>query len=73
MNLNDKNTRITLRVNAKLFNYIQTKSVMMGVSPSEFIRICMNSIMHADTLVSNQVSQEVSRRENEQTCINDIV
>ena len=73
MNLNDKNTRITLRVNSKLFNYIQTKSDMMGVSPSEFIRICMNSIMHADSLVANQVSQEVSRRENEQTCINDII
>lgn len=70
MNLNDKKTRITLRVNEKQFSYIQEKAKMLGVSPSEFLRMCVNSLMYAENSVSNKV-MEVSRRENEQTCIND--
>lgn len=72
MNLNDKKTRITLRVNEKQFNYIHEKAEMLDVSPSEFIRMCINSMIYAENNISNKV-QEVVRRENEQTCINNHV
>ena len=45
MNLKDKTNRITLRLNDKQFNYVKASADVLGVSPSEFLRMVINSTM----------------------------
>lgn len=41
----DKNNRITLRLNDRQFNYVKKNAEMMDVSPSDFLRIVINTSM----------------------------
>lgn len=50
----DKATRITLRLNDAQFNFVKTSSDVLGVSPSEFLRMVINQTM---ALSSSQVVQ----------------
>lgn len=50
----DKATRITLRLNDAQFNFVKTSSDVLGVSPSEFLRMVINQTM---SLTSSQVVQ----------------
>lgn len=74
----DKSTRITLRLNEGQFNFVKAHSDMLGVSPSEFLRMVINATMSAT--VSNAVidyaqdcadslnsKKEVLGRENDKT------
>jgi uncharacterized protein (DUF1778 family) len=45
MNLKDKTNRITLRLNDKQFNFVKASADVLGVSPSEFLRMVINSTM----------------------------
>jgi uncharacterized protein (DUF1778 family) len=45
MNLKDKTNRITLRLNNKQFNFVKASADFLGVSPSEFLRMVINSTM----------------------------
>lgn len=67
----DKSNRITLRLNEDQFAFVKTSADIVGVSPSEFLRMVINQTM-AFTKLSN-TSEEVSGRENDKTNINDIV
>lgn len=67
MYLNDKTNRITLRLNENQFAFVKQSADMLGVSPSEFLRMVINSTM-AMSLVSRE---DGDRRENEETDIND--
>lgn len=67
MYLNDKTNRITLRLNDNQFAFVKQSADMLGVSPSEFLRMVINSTM-AMSLVSRE---DGDRRENEKTDIND--
>lgn len=41
----DKNNRITLRLNDRQFNYVKKNAEMLDVSPSDFLRIVINTSM----------------------------
>lgn len=45
MNMKDKTNRITLRLNDEQFNFIKASADVLGVSPSEFLRMVVNSTM----------------------------
>ena len=63
----DKNQRITLRLNPAQFDFVQTQSDLLGVSPSDFLRLLVNVSM--STAVQIQREEEGNRRENEITDI----
>ncbi len=65
----DKNQRITLRLNADQFAFVQSQAELLGVSPSDFLRMIVNTTM----AVTRQVEREGNRRENEITDQHDIV
>lgn len=65
----DKNQRITLRLNPAQFDFVQTQSDLLGVSPSDFLRMLVNVSM--STAVQIQREEEGNRRENEITDIDD--
>lgn len=41
----DKNQRITLRLTEEQFNFVKNNSEMLGVSPSDFLRMMVNVTM----------------------------
>jgi len=45
MNMKDKINRITLRLNDEQFNFIKKSADVLGVSPSAFLRMVVNSTM----------------------------
>lgn len=81
----DKATRITLRLNEKQFEFVKLSSDCLGVSPSEFLRMVINSTMATSTAAAASVivkgaegyienlCEEVFGRENDETDINNIV
>ena len=67
MYIKDKFQRITLRLNDSPFNYVKSQADILGVSPSEFLRMVINFTM-------NQVKElEVKGRENDKNNINNIL
>ena len=70
MNIKDKTNRITLRLNDKQFNFVKASSDVLGVSPSEFLRMVINSTM---VLTDEKVQKNVGGlgRENDKTNSND--
>lgn len=65
MYMKDKGTRITLRLNDKQFSYVKNSADILGVSPSEFLRLVINQTMNMD--------KESNRRANENADIFDIL
>ena len=43
LNTKDKRIRLTIRVNEDLFNFVKESADRLGVSPSEYIRLALNS------------------------------
>lgn len=39
----DKRIRLTIRMNEELFNFVKQNADVLGVSPSEYIRLALNS------------------------------
>lgn len=62
----DKQTRITLRLSEKQFNFVKQSADILEVSPSEFLRLVINQTM-------NMQKKESVCRENENANINDIL
>lgn len=68
----DKSIRVTLRLNDDQFEFIKENSDMLGVSPSEFIRMMVNSSMAVSKKISNKLGERTGgRRANEETNIDD--
>lgn len=70
----DKNTRITLRLNDAQFAFVKENADVLGVSPSEFLRMVINATLSR----TKEVMAEYQRkgglgRENDETGINNIV
>lgn len=70
----DKSHRITLRVNDNQFEFIKQSADMLGVSPSDFLRMVINLTMTSTQIskecvekVDRELEKEVVRRENEET------
>lgn len=66
MYMKDKQTRITLRLSEKQFDFVKQSADILEVSPSEFLRLVINQTM-------NMQKMEGVRRENENANINDIL
>lgn len=66
MYINDKTNRITLRLNDEQFRFIKNSADVLGVSPSEFLRMVINStmIMSAN---KNNVNKGGKGRANDKT------
>lgn len=74
MYTNDKTNRITLRLNNKQFEYVKVNADLLGVSPSEFLRMVINAtISLAEKSVEMNEKKEGNGRENDKANINDIV
>lgn len=78
MYLKDKNHRITLRLNDNQFEFITVQSEVLGVSPSDYLRMLVNSFMTIanagkDALVKETNERNGNGRENDKTSFDDIV
>lgn len=54
MYMKDKNHRITLRLNDDQFAYVALSAERLDVSPSEFLRMVVNSAMFAQKEIESQ-------------------
>lgn len=61
----DKQQRVTVRFTAQQFEFVRQLAETMGVSPSDVIRMMVNSGM-----VTWNNQKGVGRRENESTSVN---
>ena len=71
----DKLNRITLRLNDDQFAHVKYNADLLGVSPSEFLRMVINSSMAlSNKKVKHIISYEGGPgRENDEADSNDIV
>ena len=77
----DKSNRITLRLNDEQFNFVKANADILGVSPSDFLRMVINSAMASTRIASQKLNdqlkkitfEEGSGRENDKANINNIV
>lgn len=70
MYMKDKQTRITLRLSEKQFDFVKSNAEIMGVSPSEFLRIVINATMSTQKIRIENINEEVFGRENDKTGCN---
>lgn len=68
----DKSNRITLRLNDEQFDFVKQNADFLGVSPSEFLRMVVNTTM-ATTKTAIQKIEEGLGRANDKTDSDDIV
>jgi uncharacterized protein (DUF1778 family) len=66
---NDKRNRITLRLNDAQFSFIKAAAEVLGVSPSEFLRMMVNASMVSAR--KDDKFKEVLGRANDKTDSND--
>lgn len=72
----DKVARITLRLNSEQFDFVKSNSDIMGVSPSEFLRIVVNTTMATSRQVDARLNQNLKEslgRENDKNNFNNLV
>lgn len=75
----DKSNRITLRLNDEQFDFVKMNADILGVSPSEFLRILINSTLALSKSASKQLEKKFNAtkeglgRENDKTDCDDIV
>lgn len=71
----DKSNRITLRLNDEQFAFVKANADLLGVSPSEFLRMVVNASMAASRQASNRIREELEGigRANDETSGNDLV
>lgn len=70
----DKANRITLRLNDEQFEFVKGNADILGVSPSEFLRMVVNSSMalaKASEEKLQRVIEEGKGRENDKANIDD--
>lgn len=64
----DKSQRITLRLNEEQFGFVKSNADILGVSPSEFLRMVVNASMATAKMAEQKLkSMEVLGRENDKT------
>lgn len=78
MYLKDKNHRITLRLNDTQFEFIRVNCEILGVSPSDYLRMLVNSFMTIAQAGKDSVTKTLEERtdagrENDKARIDDIV
>lgn len=73
----DKSNRITLRLNDEQFAFVKENADILGVSPSDFLRMVINSSMAMSRSVEKKIEQltikEGNGRENDKASGNNIL
>ena len=70
----DKLNRITLRLNDVQFGFVKAQADILGVSPSEFLRMVVNaSLSTSKEIEKRKKIEEGKGRENDKAGINDSV
>lgn len=69
----DKSNRITLRLNDEQFQFVKGNADVLGVSPSEFLRMVVNASMSATKKAMEKIEGGLKGRENDKANSNDIV
>lgn len=72
----DKSNRITLRLNDEQFEFVKKNADFLGVSPSEFLRMVVNSSMAMTKTAIGKIEQKFEEglgRANDKTDIDNIV
>lgn len=68
----DKANRITLRLNNEQFDFVKGNADVLGVSPSEFLRMVVNASMATTKTALSKIEEGLGRA-NDKTDSNDIV
>lgn len=66
----DKHHRITLRLNDEQMEYVRSTAEVLGVSPSDFLRMILNASLYGAKRGLTFTGKDGVRRENEETDIN---
>lgn len=61
----DKANRITLRLNDEQFEFVKGNADLLGVSPSEFLRMVVNASMATSKKLAEKVEGGLKGREND--------
>lgn len=70
----DKNHRITLRLNDEQFDFVKSNADLLGVSPSEFFRMVVNSSLATNKQLVKKINERLGLgRENDEANKHDIV
>lgn len=69
----DKSNRITLRLNDGQFDFVRNSAEMLGISPSDFVRMVINMTMYGTQAKTENMTKEGKRRENEQASFDNLV
>lgn len=65
----DKRQRITLRLSDEQFDFIKAQTDVLGITPSDYIRMLVNSCYYAGK--HGKDLSEVLGRENDKTALHD--
>lgn len=68
----DKSNRITLRLNDEQFAFVKQNADVLGVSPSDFLRMVVNAAMATAKMTSIKFEGGLGRA-NDKTDSNDLV
>jgi uncharacterized protein (DUF1778 family) len=74
----DKNNRITLRLNDEQFEFVKANADMLDVSPSEFLRMVVNSTMSLTKKAMQKANERLEvleevGRENDKTDFDNLI
>lgn len=71
----DKSNRITLRLNEDQFAFVKANADILGVSPSEFLRMVVNASMATSKIAVDKLNavKEGLGRENDKTDCNNLI
>lgn len=72
MYIKDKANRITLRLNDEQFDFVKDNADILGVSPSEFLRMVINASIVTTKTAFKKVEEGLGRA-NDKTDSNDSV
>lgn len=66
MYVKDKNHRITLRLNDDQFDYVIESAKILDVSPSELLRMVINSTMVMQKRTAEEIKAKAEAKDHEQ-------
>lgn len=58
----DKSQRITLRLNQTQFDFVKENSDMLGVSPSDFLRMVINATLATSKMAQSKLANNTEER-----------
>jgi uncharacterized protein (DUF1778 family) len=71
----DKSNRITLRLNDEQFEFVKMQADLLGVSPSEFLRMVVNASLATSKGLAKKITKKLEGegRENDKANFDNIV